>query len=105
MRLVEYFPAGKPAVADLGLGLATGPVLFASQEFPELERLISRKFSSPGDVETAWSLVNKSDGLNKTRALADQYRTAAEKSIEVITDSRYKQGLILLAEKMVNRQK
>ena len=105
MRLAEYFPAAKPAVADLGLGLATGPVLFASQEFPELERLISRKFSSPGDVETAWSLVNKSDGLNKTRALADQYRTAAEKSIEVITDSRYKQGLILLAEKMVNRQK
>ena len=92
-------------MADLGLGLATGPVLFASQEFPELERLISRKFSSPGDVETAWSLVNKSDGLNKTRALADQYRIAAEKSIEVITDSRYKQGLILLAEKMVNRQK
>ena len=92
-------------MADLGLGLATGPVLFASQEFPELERLISRKFSSPGDVETAWSLVNKSDGLRKTRALADQYRIAAEKSIEVITDSRYKQGLILLAEKMVNRQK
>ena len=92
-------------MADLGLGLATAPVLFASQEFPELEKLIIRKFSSPGDVETAWSLVNKSDGLNKTRALADQYRIAAEKSIEVMTDSRYKQGLILLAEKMVNRQK
>ena len=92
-------------MADLGLGLATAPVLFASQEFPQLERLISRRFSSPGDVETAWSLVNKSDGLSKTRALADQYRIAAEKSIEVITDSRYKQGLILLAEKMVNRQK
>ena len=92
-------------MADLGLGLATAPVLFASQEFPQLERLISRRFSSPGDVETAWSLVNKSDGLSKTRALADQYRIAAEKSIEVITNSRYKQGLILLAEKMVNRQK
>ena len=92
-------------MADLGLGLATGPVLFASQEFPQLERLISRKFSSPGDVETAWSLVNKSDGLNKTRALADQYRIAAEKSIEVITDSRYKQGLILLARQQTCREK
>ena len=98
-------PAGKPAVADLGLGLATAPVLFASQEFPELEKLIIRKFSSPGDVETAWSLVNKSDGLNKTRALADQYRIAAEESIEVITDSPYKQGLLLLSEKIVSRQK
>ena len=92
-------------MADLGLGLATAPVLFASQEFPELERLIRRKFSSPGDVETAWSLVIKSDGLNKTRALADQYRIAAEESIEVMTDSRYKQGLILLSEKIVSRQK
>ena len=92
-------------MADLGQGLATAPVLFASQEFPELETLIKRKFSSPGDVETAWSLVIKSDGLNKTRALADQYRIAAEKSIEVMTDSRYKQGLILLSEKIVSRQK
>ena len=92
-------------MADLGLGLATAPVLFASQEFPELERLIVRKFSSPGDVETAWSLVNKSDGLNKTRALADQYRIAAEESIEVMTDSRYKQGLLQVSEKIVSRQK
>ena len=102
---MKIYILGKPAVADLGLGLATAPVLFASQEFPSLEKLIIRKFSSPGDVETAWSLVNKSDGLNKTRALADQYRIAAEESIEVITDSPYKQGLLLLSEKIVSRQK
>ena len=36
---------GKPAAADLKLGLATAPVLFASQQFPELHPLILRNFS------------------------------------------------------------
>ena len=34
---------GKPSGADLSLGLATAPVLFAAQEFPELNELISRQ--------------------------------------------------------------
>merc|ERR1711863_42388 len=31
---------GKPAAADLKLGLATAPVLFASEQFSELNKLI-----------------------------------------------------------------
>lgn len=42
---------GKPAGADLKLGLATAPVLFACEEFPELEPLIKRKFAEEGDVD------------------------------------------------------
>lgn len=42
---------GKPAGADLELGLATAPLLFAWKERPELGRLIGRKFTEPGDVE------------------------------------------------------
>lgn len=42
---------GKPSGADLKLGLATAPVLFAWEEFPELGDLIKRKFSQEGDVE------------------------------------------------------
>lgn len=42
---------GKPAGADLKLGLATAPVLFAWDEYPELEALIKRKFSKKGDEE------------------------------------------------------
>lgn len=42
---------GKPAGADLKLGLATAPVLFAWEEYPELESLIKRKFSKKGDEE------------------------------------------------------
>ncbi|XP_027745552.1 decaprenyl-diphosphate synthase subunit 1 isoform X2 [Empidonax traillii] len=48
---------GKPTAADLKLGLATGPVLFACQQFPEMNAMIMRRFSKPGDVERAWKYV------------------------------------------------
>lgn len=43
---------GKPGQgADLKLGLATAPALYAWEEFPELGAMIERKFSGPDDVE------------------------------------------------------
>lgn len=42
---------GKPGFADLRLGLATGPALYAAEEYPELEGMIGRRFSGEGDVE------------------------------------------------------
>ena len=48
---------GKPGGADLQLGLATGPALYAWEEFPEMGELIGRKFEGPGDVEMVCSLL------------------------------------------------
>lgn len=48
---------GKPAAADLKLGLATAPVLYATEKYPELEDMIARRFSQPGDVEKAFECV------------------------------------------------
>jgi hexaprenyl-diphosphate synthase len=42
---------GKPSNADLALGLATAPVLFAWTDYPELGPMIKRKFENTGDVE------------------------------------------------------
>ncbi|KAI0323112.1 isoprenoid synthase domain-containing protein [Amylostereum chailletii] len=42
---------GKPGGADLKLGLATGPALYAWEEHPEMGPLIARKFENEGDVE------------------------------------------------------
>ena len=53
---------GKPTTADLRLGLATAPVLFAAQEHRDLNPLIMRRFSKPGDVEEARKLVEKVQG-------------------------------------------
>lgn len=41
---------GKPAGADLELGLATAPLLFAWKNNPELGDLVGRKFEQEGDV-------------------------------------------------------
>lgn len=41
---------GKPAGADLELGLATAPLLFAWKENPSLGKLVGRKFGGEGDV-------------------------------------------------------
>ena len=41
---------GKPAETDLTLGLATAPVLFACEQFPELKELVQRRFAQPGDI-------------------------------------------------------
>ena len=48
---------GKPAATDLKLGLATAPVLFASEKYPELNEMIMRRFTQPGDVERAYEAV------------------------------------------------
>jgi geranylgeranyl pyrophosphate synthase len=42
---------GKPAGADLELGLATAPLLFAWRDHFELGALVGRKFSADGDVQ------------------------------------------------------
>lgn len=42
---------GKPGGADLKLGLATAPALFAWEENAAMGDLIERRFSAEGDVE------------------------------------------------------
>lgn len=43
---------GKPAGADLQLGLATAPLLFAWRARPELGELVGRHFQGEGDIQT-----------------------------------------------------
>ena len=47
---------GKPAGADLELGLATAPLLFAWRQHQELGALVGRKFSGDGDVQMVYSV-------------------------------------------------
>ena len=94
---------GKPAANDMKLGLATAPVLFASQEHEELNKLISRRFSQPGDVEQAFTWVLESGGLEKTRGLAKKHCDEAISALDGITDSKYKAALVGLCDKVLHR--
>lgn len=95
---------GKPAGADLKLGLATAPVLFAWEKYPELGNMIRRQFNEPGDVEMAREYVEKAGGLERTRELAEQYATAAINDLQILPDSDARSALINLTNTMLNRK-
>lgn len=96
---------GKPAAADLRLGLATAPVLFACEKFPELKPMIKRRFSEFGDVERAYDAVLKSEGLSNTRILARKHCDEALSHISLLSDSIEKRALFTVVEKVLGRTK
>lgn len=96
---------GKPAGADLELGLATAPLLFAWKDNRELGVLVGRKFAGKGDLETARDLVARSSGLEQTRALAQEYADKAVEAISGFPDCESKQGLIEMCTKTMKRRK
>ncbi|ORX72434.1 terpenoid synthase [Linderina pennispora] len=96
---------GKPVGADLELGLATAPVLYAWQEYPELGPLVARKFSNEGDVPMAWELVHKSQGLERTKLLAQMYVDRAREALEVFPPSQAREALERVTQSVVTRTK
>ncbi|KZT72951.1 terpenoid synthase [Daedalea quercina L-15889] len=94
---------GKPGGADLKLGLATGPALFAWEEHPEMGPLIKRKFAQEGDVELARDLVRRSSGVARTRNLAQRHAEKAREVLAMLPDSDAKGALEVLTERVVER--
>ncbi|EFN76575.1 Decaprenyl-diphosphate synthase subunit 1 [Harpegnathos saltator] len=96
---------GKPAGADLKLGLATAPVLFACEQYPELNAMIMRRFQEPGDVEKAFDLVHKSNGLQQTKFMAKKHCVEAIRIAQSFAKSPYQKALTVLADLVLNRMK
>ncbi|TPX66153.1 hypothetical protein SpCBS45565_g04644 [Spizellomyces sp. 'palustris'] len=96
---------GKPVNADLKLGVATAPVLYAAEQFEDLHPLIERNFGNEGDVEKALSFVLQSDGLSRTRALAESYCRQAIEAISALPPSNAQTALIQLTEAVLTRKK
>ena len=96
---------GKPAGADLELGLATAPLLFAWKDNQQLGVLVGRKFAADGDVQMAKDLVARSDGIEQTRALAQDYADKAAYAISRFPDSEAKEGLLEMCVKATKRRK
>ncbi|CAG4993421.1 unnamed protein product [Parnassius apollo] len=96
---------GKPTAADLRLGLATAPVLFACEKYPELNPMIMRRFQEAGDVEKAFELVHKSRGLEQTRFLARKHGLEAARLAAELADSPYQKGLVVTTDLVLNRIK
>jgi geranylgeranyl pyrophosphate synthase len=96
---------GKPALADLNAGLSTAPVLFAAEDYPELEPMMDRKFKLEGDVERAVELVFASDGIERTKQMARVHAELAMEAALELEPSVHRDALINLAYKVVSRTK
>ena len=95
---------GKPILNDLKQGLATAPVLFASQQHPNLSEMMMRKFEAPDDVERAHDMVMNSDGLLRTKELAIEYSNQAVEAILKLEQSDSRDGLVKLARQITDRK-
>ncbi|ORY79282.1 isoprenoid synthase domain-containing protein [Leucosporidium creatinivorum] len=97
---------GKPGGgADLKLGLATAPALYAWEEFPELGAMIERKFAGEDDVEQARHLISRSSGAERTAALAAEHSKLARQALEGLPDSEARTALDNMARDTLSRKK
>ncbi|MEO1132370.1 MAG: solanesyl diphosphate synthase [Cyanobacteria bacterium J06639_1] len=78
---------GKPAGSDLAQGNLTAPVLYAFEQHPQLRELLERELEESGDLDLALKLVADSDGLERTRQLAQGYARQAATWLEELPES------------------
>lgn len=94
---------GKPALADISSGNLTAPALYALEEKPYLEELVERQFSKPGDLESAIALIQDSNGIERSRALAAHHARLAVEHLADLPHSQSKQALINMADYVLSR--
>eukprot|EP00746_Dinoflagellata_sp_MGD_P164392 gnl/MRDRNA2_/MRDRNA2_92995_c0_seq1.p1 gnl/MRDRNA2_/MRDRNA2_92995_c0~~gnl/MRDRNA2_/MRDRNA2_92995_c0_seq1.p1 ORF type:complete len:478 (-),score=80.93 gnl/MRDRNA2_/MRDRNA2_92995_c0_seq1:282-1715(-) len=96
---------GKPAQADMQLGLATAPILYASQSEPSLKPLIERRFKQEGDVQKAVAVAKGTDCVQQSRKLAEFH---AQKGIDALMrfpQSQSRLALLQLMQLVLSRNK
>ena len=94
---------GKPAQADMELGLSTAPVLFASQEVDEIRPLIMRRFKNDGDIQKAVELSQNTDCINKSYHLAEFHAQRAVDALDRMPASDAKDALLRLLHIAISR--
>ena len=94
---------GKPAASDLASGTLTAPVLFAMEETPSLAGLIDREFSESGDLEQALELVRSSNGIQRSRSMAEEMAREAGTCLAFLPPSSARDALLDLPEFVLSR--
>lgn len=97
---------GKPALADMSLGLSTAPILYAAQEFPHLRPLVKRRFKQKGDKQAALEALYKSEtAMDKARGLAEFHAQRAVEALLRLPQSEARDALIRLTYVVITRKK
>jgi geranyl diphosphate synthase len=101
----ESASLGKPSQADMELGLATAPILFAMEEEPSLRPLIERQFKKDGDIQDAVSLAFDTDCIEKSYGLAEFHAQKGLNALMRMPASENRDALVVLMHKVLSRQK
>merc|ERR1712127_876305 len=97
---------GKPALADMDLGLSTAPMLYAAQEYAQVRPLIMRRFKKKGDKQTALEYLYKSDtAMDKAKELANFHAQRAVDALLRLPPTEARDALIRLTHAVITRKK
>merc|ERR1712146_14773 len=95
---------GKPAQADMELGISTAPVLFASEEVEEIRPLIMRRFKNDGDIQKAVELSQSTDCISKSYHLAEFHAQRALDALNRMPESEAQRALMRLLHIAISRK-
>mmetsp|Transcript_38279 Transcript_38279/g.67187 ORF Transcript_38279/g.67187 Transcript_38279/m.67187 type:complete len:512 (+) Transcript_38279:209-1744(+) len=96
---------GKPALADMSLGLSTAPILYAAQEFPHLQPLVKRRFKKEGDKETALeALYSSKTAMDKAKRLGEFHAQRAVEALLRLPQSEARDALLRLTYVVITRK-
>eukprot|EP00588_Corethron_pennatum_P004667 CAMPEP_0194298018 /NCGR_PEP_ID=MMETSP0169-20130528/59928_1 /TAXON_ID=218684 /ORGANISM="Corethron pennatum, Strain L29A3" /LENGTH=503 /DNA_ID=CAMNT_0039047951 /DNA_START=326 /DNA_END=1837 /DNA_ORIENTATION=+ len=97
---------GKPALADMDLGLSTAPILYAAMEYPELRPLVKRRFKNKGDKQTALEYLYKSEtAMDKAKNLAQFHAQKSTDALLRMPQSESRDALVRLVHMVITRKK
>lgn len=97
---------GKPALADMDLGLSTAPILYAAQENKSLRPLVRRRFKEKGDKQKALEALYKSDvAMDKAKNLAMFHAQKAIDALLRLPASESRNALVRLTHAVITRAK
>lgn len=94
---------GKPAGSDLCSGNLTAPVLYAMEEKPYLEAIISQEFAQSDDLEKAVAVIKESNGIKRSQELAASHASRAQNCLADLPPSDSRQALKDLADYVLSR--
>lgn len=92
-NFMEY--DNKPVLNDLKSGVITAPIIFLAEEKNNINELISQK-----NYDKIFSLLKKSNAIEKTKCLLKKYYDAALLSSEKFPQNKYKEMLLDLLAKL-----
>jgi len=100
---------GKGVGQDLIEKKVTLPLVYALREASDVERSYVLKIlqddnSTDGDIPLIIELVDKYEGVNRTRAIAKGYIEKAKEALEHLPQNKYKTALNLLADYILERK-